>query len=519
MNIFTSYERTIGDHYVQGLVGFTQELSDNLSILGSNDVLQTDELPMLRLSDGTSRSASDDASQLAIRGTFARVNYNYKGKYLLEFNGRFDGTSRFLKEVRNKFYPGFSAAWVPSSETFWLPIEPYVNRMKLRFSYGSLGDQVFLNNNYPFFPSLGRSLPTGTNYIFSDGRQSQFGPPPLVDMTLTWVTTTTINYGVDLHTLNNQLSFSFDWYKRSSKDFAGPPTMFPVLLGVAAPQVNNAEIETTGFEITLGWRDKIGEVTYGVNAVLGDQKGKVVKYNNTQKLLAQVWYDGMTLGEIWGFETVGLFQSEDEIRDAPGQNELGSANWFKGDVRYKKIADDGGDITYAENSADNPGDRRIIGNNSARYTFGLNLTSEWKGFDLTVFLQGVGKRDMMFGTGANYFWGYTGDQWQSSYFTVHRDRWTEDNTGGYFPRHSFESVAKNRVAQTRYLQNAAYLRIKNVQAGYTIPRSISERVNIQRARIFVNVENLATFTGLMKIIDPEIVDAEAKVYPLRKRTP
>jgi TonB-linked SusC/RagA family outer membrane protein len=513
-NAFTSYEKTISGHYFKALVGFTQELYDNLSMRGANDNLYTDEVPMLSMTYGTNRNASDNASQLAIRGGFGRINYNYNGKYLLELNGRYDGTSRFMKNQRFKFYPGVSLAWVPSKENFWGSIQDYVNNLKLRMSYASLGDQSFTSSYYPFYPALGNSSPTGSNWIFSGGRESQFYHPPLVNYDLTWITTSSIDFGFDLAFLKNRFNLSYDWYKRSAKDFAGPGDAIPAILGISAPLVNNAETETKGFEITVGWKDKIGKVSYGISGVLSDYVGKVTKYNNPTKLISSVWYSGMTLGEIWGYQTVGLFKDQAEIDAAPSQSYL-NANWYSGDVRYAKLSNDGGRIGIGDNTVDNPGDRRIIGNSTPRYAFGLNLNAEWNGFDLTAFFQGIGKRDMMFAPGANYFWGFVNNEWQSSYFTVHTDRWTPDNPNGYFPRAYF-NTDKNKQPQTRYLQNAAYLRIKNIQLGYTLPKTLTGKINVQKVRIFTNVENLITFTKLIKIIDPEIVNTDAKVYPLQR---
>jgi len=512
INAFTSYEMNLGDHYFKALAGFTQELSDNLRLRGSNDYLYTDEIPMLSMTYGTNRSASDAASQLAIRGGFGRINYSYKDKYLLELNGRYDGTSRFMKEHRMKFYPGMSAAWVASNESFWEPLHEYVNRLKLRVSYASLGDQSFTSNWYPFYPALGNNLSTSTQWIFSGGRENQFWSPALVNYDLTWVTTSSIGFGVDLTFLNNRLNLSYDYYKRYAKDFAGPGDAIPAILGTGAPLLNNAETETKGFEITLGWKDKIGNVNYGISGVLGDYIGKVTKYNNPTKLLSNVWYDGMTLGEIWGYETVGLFKDQAEI-DNVNQSYI-NANWYVGDVHYKDLNDDG-KINIGDNTLDNPGDRKIIGNSTPRYNFGVNLNAEWKEFDFTAFFQGVGKRDFWFSSDANFFWGFAGNEWQASYFTVHTNRWTESNPNGYFPRAYF-NTSKNRQTQTRYLQNAAYLRFKNMQIGYTIPRTLTTKINIQKVRLFMNAENLATFTKLMNIIDPEIVNGDAKVYPLQR---
>ncbi|GHU89049.1 SusC/RagA family TonB-linked outer membrane protein [Bacteroidia bacterium] len=514
INAFTSYEKTIGKNSFKVLAGFTQELYDNLSMSGGNDQLYSDEVPMLSMTYGTNRSLSDAASQLAIRGGFGRINYNYDEKYLLELNGRYDGTSRFLKDVRYKFYPGVSAAWVISKESFWEPVQNYVNYFKFRGSYASLGDQSFASSYYPFYPSLGNNSPTGgsNRWVFSGGRESIFWQPGLVNYDLTWITTNTLGFGADFAFLDSRLNASFDWYSRRSKDFASFGEKLPAVLGTTAPRVNDAETETKGFELTVGWKDKVGEVSYGANLVLSDYVGKVLKYNNPTKLISDVWYDGMTMGEIWGYETVGLFKDQAEI-DGTDQSNL-SANWYPGDVHYKDLNGDG-KINNGDNTIANPGDRKVIGNTTPRYSFGLNLNAEYKNFDLTVFLQGVGKRDMMFATNANYFWGFTGGEWQSSYFTVHTDRWTQENPNGYFPRAYFNTT-KNLQAQTRYLQDASYLRVKNLQLGYTIPKELTGKISIQKARIFTNIENLATFTNLMEIIDPEIVNSNAKVYPLKR---
>lgn len=511
INAFTSYEKTIGGHYFKALAGFTQELYDNLDLSGSNDNLYSDEVPMISMTYGTNRNAGDAAKQLAIRGGFGRINYNYQGKYLFELNGRYDGTSRFLKDVRFKFYPGISAGWVISGESFWEPVQNYVSYFKLRGSYASLGDQAFTSNYYPFYPSLGTNPPTSTHWIFGSARESALWQPGFVNYDLTWITTNTLGFGTDFAFLNNRLNFSFDWYRRHAKDFVSYGEKLPAILGTDAPRMNDAETETKGFEITLGWKDKIGEVSFGANLVLSDYTGKVLKYNNPTRLISDMWYGGMTMGEIWGYETVGLFKDQAEI-DATDQSYI-NANWYLGDVHYKDLNKDD-KINIGKNTVDDPGDRKVIGNSTPRYSFGLTLNAEWKGFDCTLFLQGVGKRDIMFADNANYFWGFT-SEWQSAYFTEHTDRWTPENPNGYYPRAYFDNT-KNKRAQTRYLQDASYLRVKNLQLGYTLPKTIIEKINFQKARVFINVENLATFTHLMKIVDPEIVNTEAKVYPLQR---
>jgi len=218
------------------------------------------------------------------------------------------------------------------------------------------------------------------------------------------------------------------------------------------------------------------------------------------------------MGEIWGYETVGLFKDQAEI-STTNQSYL-NANWYVGDVHYKD-RDGDGKLGIGDNTVDNPGDRMVIGNNTPRYNFGLNLNAEWKGIDFTAFFQGVGKRDVVFNGDQNFFWGFTGNEWQSGYFTVHTDRWTENNPNGYFPRAYFGNN-KNKQTQTRYMQNAAYLRFKNMQIGYTLPKALTGKIDVQKVRLFMNAENLLTFTKLIKIMDPEIVNSEAKVYPLQR---
>ncbi|MDR1225264.1 MAG: TonB-dependent receptor [Tannerella sp.] len=521
VNIFSSYEKQLGSHYFKVLAGFTQELYDNLSVSAGNNYLYSDNLPVLSLTYGTTPSVGDGASQLAVRGGFGRINYNYKEKYLIEFDGRYDGTSRFLKDVRNKFYPGVSAGWMLSKESFWKPLEQTVNTFKIKAGYASLGDQSF-TGYYPFYPSLSTSAPTSGNWLFSGGRESYISQPGLINPLLTWVTSTTMDVGVEMTLLSNRLSIDFDWYKRKSDDFVGPAEALPAFLGTSAPQDNNAAMETNGFDLTVGWRDRIDDFSYGINAVLSDYKGKVVKYPNPNRLNT-TWYEGQNMGDIWGYETYGLFQSDAEIASAPSQAKINASQLHLGDVRYVDL-DGNGEIDWGDNTLDNPGDRKVIGNTTPRYSFGVNMNAEYKGFDFVLFLQGVGKRDAWLTS--NIFWGIDADgsEWQANLFTLQSDRWTEDNPDGYYPRYYMSSqMRKNEQIQTRYLQNAAYLRVKNMQLGYTLPESLIRKIDCRKIRLFVNIENLATLTKMAKTIDPEFSNVsgysgsgDGKVYPLQR---
>jgi hypothetical protein len=377
----------------------------------------------------------------------------------------------------------------------------------------SLGDQSF-TGYYPFYPSLSTVSPTSSNWYFSSGRESYISNPGLIDQSLTWITTTTLDFGADLSFLSNRLDVSFDWYRRYMDDYTGPAQSLPAVLGTSAPQTNSTAIKTEGWELTVGFRDRRGDLGYGVNAVLSDYQGTVMKYPNPQGLNT-TWYEGQKMGAIWGYETVGLFQSDEEIASAPSQSIIYS-KWSRGDVRYKDLNGDGV-INWGSNTLEDPGDRKVIGNTTPRYSFGVNLNAEYRGFDLTLFLQGVGKRDYWLNDAL--FWGMVNGMDHANAYDIHYDRWSENRPDGYFPKlYAGGEIGKNTPTQTRYLQNAAYMRIKNVQVGYSLPASLLKHIYFRKARIFVNVENLLTFTSMVKTVDPELTYglSDGKGYPLQR---
>lgn len=518
VNVFSSYEKQLNRHNLKLLGGFTSELTNFTSYSASNSQLYSNDIPSLSLTYNTNPSVSDGIRRLAVAGFFGRFNYNFGDKYLLEVNGRYDGTSRFLAGRRQKFSPGVSAGWNLDREDFWQPISKVVNAFKLRGSYGSSPDQLFLGDPsistyYPFYPGLGTTTPNSTSWLFGGAKQASVSQPSLVNPDLTWVTTTSYGIGTDMALLNNRLNVSYDYYIRKADDFAGPGQVLPVLLGAGVPRVNNAAIQTKGFELTIQWSDKIGKVGYSVRGSLSDYKGKVVDYNNPARSLANTWYKGMNMGEIWGYTTQGLFQSEEEAGKAPTAA-FWKSGWHAGDVNYLDRNGDG-IISNGKNTVDSSGDLSVIGNSTARYQYSLNLNFDYKGFDLGIFLQGIGKRDVWIPS--NYFWGIVGDEWQSSPFTTHLNRYTAATPNGYFPKYYMSSENnKNTQVQTRYLQNAAYLRIKSVQLGYTLPASMLSRIHTQKVRLYFDVENLATFTKLVKTMDPELSISDAKIYPLQR---
>ncbi|MDM8172895.1 TonB-dependent receptor [Olivibacter sp. 47] len=519
VNAFTKYEKQLDDHFFSIMGGFVRDYTDYQRYAASNSQLYSDNIPSLSGTYGPAPSISDFTRKLASDGFFGRFNYNYKQKYLFEFNGRYDGTSRFLGPVRWKFYPGVSVGWNVDKEIFFESIKTTVNSFKLRGSYGSLGDQAFIDpdpsnpNWYPFYPSLGTSSPPSTNWLFGGNQQAAVSPPGLINPDLTWVTTTSLNIGTEIGLLQDRLNASFDWYIRKADDFAGPAQALPSVLGNTPPSANNAAMETRGFELSLQWRDRIGEVNYGLRAVLSDYRGKVTRYPNPTGLNS-TWYAGQQMGDIWGYTTYGLFQNQAEIDAAPSQQRISGQTWKPGDVRYVDL-NNNGIIDFGDNTISNPGDRSVIGNNTPRFAYGFTGDLSWKNIDFMFFIQGIAKRDAW--VGSNYFWGIVGDEWQSSPFNVHQDRWSPDNPNGYFPKFYLTGEnGKNTQTQTRYLQNAAYLRLKNIQLGYSLPKSWLEKIGFSKVRFYVSVENVFTITDLIKTMDPELSISDAKIYPLQR---
>lgn len=522
-NAFSSYNYDLNKHNFKILGGYVRELFDNLGFGGSNTNLYTDNIPSIATTYGKTPSLSDGIGQLASEGFFGRFNYSFDDKYLLEITGRYDGTSRFLSDVRWGFYPGFSAGWNVHRENFWqnTAIGEWINTFKIRGSYGTLGDQSFGDatnqaNWYPFYPALGTGAPTNANWYFSSGREARTSVPGLVNPNITWVTTSTLDFGVDLTALRNRFNITFDWYKRSATDYLGPARNLPAILGTNPPQENVSAMETKGFDLTMGWKDNIGELSYTLRATLSNYKGVITKYPNDQKLLSN-WFKGKVIDDIYGYETVGYFTGDADVRNSPSQS-LFYSRWGAGDIKYADLNGDN-KINFGKNTADDMGDLKVIGNSTPKYQYGFFADFGWRNFDASFFLQGVAKKDIWFGSSINYFWGITGSEWQSSPFTAHRDRWTPSNTDGYFPKYYMSGEnSKNMQTQTKYLQNAAYMRLKNIQIGYTLPHDILGRIGFQKLRIFALVENVFTITPLRKhsTIDPEISISDMKIYPLQR---
>lgn len=512
-NIYTDYSKTINNHYFKVMVGFNGELYKQDDLTGFGTDLISSSVPELNTTQDN-KNAYNSASELAIAGFFARANYNWKERYMVEANLRYDGSSRFIGDKRWGLFPSFSAGWNIAREDFFQPLSKTVGTLKLRASWGQLG-----NNNteawYPFY----QNMPTGTQnsgWLLNGQKQNTASLPGIVSNVLTWETVESWDVGIDFGLFNNRLTGSFDYYNRYTYDMVGPAPTLPSVLGANAPKVNNADMKSYGWELELSWRDRIKEFNYGVRLVLSDNQDKILKYPNESGDLS-TYRAGMLTGEIWGYETAGIAQTDEEMEQhlATAKPNWGSG-WGAGDVMF---VDQNGDneITSGANTLGDHGDLKLIGNTTPRYNFGLTLDGEWKGLDFSIFLQGVMKRD--YWLDGPYFWGASGDEWQSTCFEEHLDYWTPENPDAYYPKPYFGGITKNQQKQTRYLQSAAYLRLKNVQVGYTLPKAWTKKAAMESVRIYVSGDNLLTWSGISKIFDPETLGGDwgpGKLYPLQR---
>ncbi len=513
-NLYTDYTLSLNEaHNFHFLAGFNAELTQYDSVNGRGDSLVDSSVPYLSQTT-TLPKVGSDAAEFAVAGFFGRVNYNFKDRYMLELNARYDGSSRFVGEKQWGFFPSVSAGWNIAKEPFFGNLSNSISTLKLRASWGQLG-----NTNtsawYPFYQTL--STGSGNSAWVIDGeRQNTASMPGIVSSALTWETVESIDFGLDLIALDGRLDASFDWFTRTTRDMVGPAPELSSVLGTSAPKINNCDLKSVGFELELGWRDRIGDFNYGVKLVMSDAKRTVLSYPNVSKSLS-TYYDGMELGEIWGYESYKIASSLDEMNGWIATNKpTWGSNWGAGDMMYKDQNGDG-IVNTGANTADDSGDRKVIGNSTPRYNYGFTIDLGWKGIDLKAFLQGVGKRDIYLS--GPVFFGSNAGMWQCTVLREHLDYWSEDNLDAYYTRPLWAVGSKNTQTQTHFLQNAAYLRLKNLQIGYTLPSKWTDAINVGSVRFYVSGDNLFTLTKMTTIFDPETTGGgwgNGKLYPLMK---
>ncbi len=519
-NFYTEYENTFNkDHYVKVLAGYNYEQSNFKRLSSQRNGLIFENANDINLALGQAIVTQGGWERWKIQGGFSRINYSFKDRYLLEVNGRYDGSSKFPADQRFAFFPSYSLGWRLSREPFWKVPESIVSDLKLRASYGSLG-----NGNVASYAYLEQFDISQSALILNGQRPQQTRNPVVIPDGLTWETATTKNIGIDLSMLSNRLSFVADAYVRTTTDMFTVGLTLPAVFGATAPKGNYADLETKGWEAMLTYRDRFTAgskpFNYDLRLTLSDYTAVITKYNNPQKQLTD-YYVGQKLGEIWGYTTDGFFTSAEDVKNSASQSLFRSANsgiWFPGDIKFKDTNGDGS-ITPGTNRIENPGDRSIIGNSLPRYTYGMMLGADWNNIFFSAFIQGVGKQDWYPSREANLFWG----QYNRPYGGIPKSQlgniWTPENTDAYFPRY-VSRIASNAngtlsAPQTKYLQNVRYMRLKNIQLGYNFPRKIASKIGASTGRVFISAENIWSLSPLHKItkdFDVESAVASDQVF-------
>ena len=519
INVFANYDFSIGNHNIGVMGGFNQEENHAESQWTERKDVLLSNLPSISGATGTT-TATDTFNEYALRGLFYRVNYSYKDRYMVEANGRYDGTSRFPKNNRFGFFPSFSGGWRISEEPFMAGTRSVLSNLKFRASWGSIGNQIILlsdgtPDNYPYIPEMAPGL---TNWLVDGKRPTTLSTPAMVSNAFTWEKVYTLDFGVDFGFFDNRLNGTFDWYRRDTKGMLAPGMDLPWVVGVAAAKQNAADLKTYGWELELNWRDRIKDFSYRIGFNLYDSQSEITKFNNETNLFG-TYRKGQKIGEIWGYVTDRFYREDDFNADGTLKEGIpipkGVGKVYPGDVLYKNFDDDASTIWTGKGTADDPGDQRIIGNSTPRFHYGINAGLSWKGFDLSIFLRGVGKRD---------FWRTDQIAWPTgtwgSLFKETLNFWTPEHTDAYFPRvyaNNGVNTGSNRWKQTKYLANAAYVKLQNITLSYTLPKAWSKQVYFDEVKVFFSGENLHTWDHLPEGLESDMLSKGAWEYPFMKK--
>ncbi len=544
-NVYASYEQSIGNHNMKFLAGYNYENTDQIVRHYRRNQMINSELPDPGLLTGEDIQLTGGGYEWTTSGMFYRINYNFSERYLLEINGRYDGSSKFPGNQHYGFFPSLSGAWRISNEPFWNVSNSIVSNLKLRGSYGSLG-----NGNvapYQFLASMPVDI---LDRVINGVKPVYTNNPNVIPDGLTWEKTTTVNFGLDAGFLNNKLSLNFDIYRRDTKGMFTQGVILPGVFGAAVPKGNYADMRTPGWELTLGWHDQtdgVKPVNYNVRLHLSDNYSEVTAFNNPEGLVEE-YYVGKRLGDIWGYIMPGLYQTQEQLNNAPDQTRAYVTSRDKdrlkiGDPRFEDVDGDG-KIDKGTLTLENRGDLALIGNAQPRYLFGLNGDVSWNRFNLSVFLQGVGKRDWWPGSENWLFWGQFNRPYTSMPMDVHNQIYSEDNPNAYFPNLvGYEANNSNRTKamnspSTYFLQNTAYIRLKNLSLSYDLPESLVSKAKMRGASVFFTGQNLWVWSPMFKItkaidpqaigsqassdsetetyLNPDLVDNKGNVYPILK---
>lgn len=554
-NAYLNYAHSFNDeHNLNVMAGVNGESFTSDYFGATRKLLYDENYPELNLAYGEMKDATieSETADRASAGYFGRINYDYKGIYLLELNGRYDGSSRFRSGDRWAFFPSFSLGYRFSEEAYWKNYRHIVSNGKLRFSYGeigneAIGDNMFLSTMTPY------QVEPNSKFIWLNGSGAKvngFTMPTWVNPSLTWERIQTKNLGLDLGFLNDEFTLTAEVYERLTKDMLAPGNAIPSAVGAGAPYTNGGELQARGWELSVAWRKQFSK-DFGLyaNFSIGDSKIKVKKWNNANKIIGHTndvsyAYEGQTWGDIWGFETDRYFTEDDfESRNADGswvykkgiadQTGIQTGNFVygPGDIKFKDLNHDG-KIDGGKGTLEDHGDLKVIGNTLPRYEYSFHIGGTFKGFDLDLFFQGVGKRDVWTISAFNFPLMRNADlalykhQTKYNVYTWDADPdkkvvnikqsndypclWPGNEAAGNVSALSASKGSHNYYPQSRYLTKMSYLRLKNITLGYTLPKGLTRKAYIQNLRLYVSANNLFLLhkgNGNLPV-DPEINEGQ-----------
>lgn len=530
-NAYMDYIFKIKDshHFAFKLGMNAEDLRYNSNYLQSKGVINID-IPTMNQTNGKKEATVNEAlADRSTAGFFLRINYDYKNKYLVELNGRYDGSSQFKVGEKWAFFPSASVGYRISEEPFMQSVKKVISNLKIRASYGSIGNQDIDATSLAWYPYIGTLSTYSAGWITSGGiLASTVGMPSIVGQSMTWEKINTIDVGLDMSLFNSELSFSFDWYQRKNKGMLVPRNAVSAIGGFPnLPKENSGDLKTNGWELQVNYNHAFSKDLFiYATATISDSRSQITRWNTSTGLLTGN-YEGKELGEIWGFKTAdgnGYFTA-DEVRhgvvtakgiksifDYQGTLQKGSFVYGEGDVKYQDLNGDG-KVDTGKGTIDDHGDLVRIGNYMPRYEYSLRVGLGWKGIDFEVLFQGVGKRNMW--TTSSLFIPHA-DGAQMNIFSDQLDYYTSDNQGAKFPRpyigHTGSTVNglssntgnNNFYPQSKYLANLAYLRLKNLTVGYTLPAKWTNKIYLNKARVYFSAENLLTFDKIDSVMDPEM---------------
>ncbi|MCL6523837.1 MAG: TonB-dependent receptor [Thermoflavifilum sp.] len=503
-NLYTlqgTFEKYFSVHYFKILGGFQAEDVTYQSFSASRSNLPYDQ-PYLTVGTANFNNSSS-ISQNALAGFYGRINYAYADKYLIELNGRYDGSSRFSQEAHKQwgFFPSASAGWILSKEKFFYPVLKYIDFLKIRGSYGVLGNQS-IGSNYPFVASLSSSSSLG--YYFNNTFTSGVAQLVSANPEITWERSKQLDIGLDMEMFRS-LSITFDYYKRKISHMLLVRPI-PSFVGLGAPYVNAGAMQNIGWETSVQYHYSTSNFKLNVSGNLSDVKNKVLDLGG-QDIAEGLLFStpGKPLRSYYGYIAEGLFQSTDEVANWAFQDPKTSP----GDIKYKDISGPDG---KPDGKIDGY-DRVILGDNYPHYEYGMGIDASYKGFDFSIFIQGVAKRkNYISGTGA---WAFYSADFIATAYEWQKDYWTPQNPHAKYPRLT-ENLDINWKNSSYWLYNGAYMRLKNISLGYSIPNSILKKLNVSQIRVYISALNLFTISHYAPGFDPEINNVNGEFYPIMK---